>query len=79
MAGYFMGTGYRIADYCSVNLLSASGIFGYSKFPAWMGVAYVALFSMFIGFIFWYKGLAQEGIAASGQAAAIATIFLHWR
>lgn len=30
--------------------------------PAWMGVAYVALFSMFIGFIFWYKGLAQEAL-----------------
>lgn len=33
----------------------------------WIGLGYVSLFSMFIGFIFWYKGLAQGGIAAVGQ------------
>lgn len=35
--------------------------------PAWMGLAYVSLFSMLIGFVFWYRGLAQGGIAAVGQ------------
>jgi drug/metabolite transporter (DMT)-like permease len=34
---------------------------------AWMGFAYVSLFSMFIGFFFWYKGLAMGGIARVGQ------------
>jgi drug/metabolite transporter (DMT)-like permease len=34
---------------------------------AWMGCAYVSLFSMFIGFFFWYKGLALGGIARVGQ------------
>jgi drug/metabolite transporter (DMT)-like permease len=34
---------------------------------AWMGFAYVSVFSMLIGFIFWYRGLAQGGIAAVGQ------------
>lgn len=34
---------------------------------AWLGLAYVSLFSMFIGFVFWYRGLAQGGIAAVGQ------------
>jgi len=34
---------------------------------AWLGLCYVALFSMLIGFIFWYRGLAQGGIAAVGQ------------
>lgn len=34
---------------------------------AWVGLAYVSLFSMLIGFIFWYRGLAQGGIAAVGQ------------
>ncbi|MFD2556220.1 DMT family transporter [Sphingobacterium tabacisoli] len=34
---------------------------------AWGSLAYVALFSMFIGFIFWYNGLAQGGIATVGQ------------
>ena len=35
--------------------------------PAWWGLAYVALFSMWLGFVFWYRGLAQGGIAAVGQ------------
>ena len=34
---------------------------------AWIALVYVSLFSMFIGFIFWYRGLAQGGIAAVGQ------------
>ena len=35
--------------------------------PGWFSLAYVALFSMFLGFVFWYRGLAQGGIAAVGQ------------
>lgn len=35
--------------------------------PAWIGLIYVSLFSMLIGFVFWYRGLAQGGIAAVGQ------------
>ncbi|MBJ7407825.1 MAG: DMT family transporter, partial [Bradyrhizobium sp.] len=31
--------------------------------PAWIGLAYVSVFSMFVGFIFWYRGLAVGGIA----------------
>ncbi|MFZ6647455.1 DMT family transporter [Undibacterium sp. TJN25] len=38
---------------------------------AWMGFAYVSLFSMFIGFFFWYKGLAMGGIARVGQVQLI--------
>ncbi len=34
---------------------------------AWAGLAYVSLFSMLIGFVFWYRGLAQGGIASVGQ------------
>jgi drug/metabolite transporter (DMT)-like permease len=34
---------------------------------AWFGLGYVSLFSMLIGFIFWYRGLALGGIAAVGQ------------
>lgn len=34
---------------------------------AWIGLGYVSVFSMLIGFIFWYRGLAQGGIAAVGQ------------
>ncbi|WP_427023098.1 DMT family transporter [Aureimonas ureilytica] len=35
--------------------------------PAWLGLAYVAVFSMLIGFVFWYRGLALGGIAGVGQ------------
>lgn len=35
--------------------------------PAWIALAYVSVFSMLIGFVFWYRGLAQGGIAAVGQ------------
>lgn len=34
---------------------------------AYIGLAYVSLFSMLIGFFFWYKGLALGGIAKIGQ------------
>jgi drug/metabolite transporter (DMT)-like permease len=34
---------------------------------AWAGLAYVSVFSMLIGFVFWYRGLALGGIAAVGQ------------
>ncbi|MGJ1196504.1 DMT family transporter [Sphingobacterium spiritivorum] len=43
--------------------------------PAWLGLVYVSLFSMFIGFIFWYKGLAQGGIAAVGQLQLLQPFF----
>jgi drug/metabolite transporter (DMT)-like permease len=34
---------------------------------AWLGFAYVALFSMFLGFFAWYRGLALGGVARVGQ------------
>jgi drug/metabolite transporter (DMT)-like permease len=34
---------------------------------AWGGLAYVSVFSMLVGFVFGYRGLAQGGIAAVGQ------------
>lgn len=43
--------------------------------PAWTGLAYVALFSMLIGFVFWYRGLAQGGIAAVGQLQLLQPFF----
>ncbi|MCS4227154.1 DMT family transporter [Sphingobacterium sp. BIGb0165] len=42
---------------------------------AWTSLAYVSLFSMFIGFIFWYKGLAQGGIASIGQLQLLQPFF----
>ncbi|TDR85469.1 DMT family transporter [Enterovirga rhinocerotis] len=53
--------------------------------PAWLGLAYVSVFSMLIGFVFWYRGLALGGIAAVGQlqllqpffGLALAALLLH--
>lgn len=53
--------------------------------PAWISLAYVTLFSMFLGFIFWYRGLALGGIASVGQlrlpqpfvGLMLAALFLH--
>ncbi|SDD92957.1 DMT family transporter [Pedobacter soli] len=42
---------------------------------AWLSLAYIALFSMFIGFIFWYRGLAQGGIASVGQLQLLQPFF----
>ncbi len=50
-----------------VTLLTMPLSFRDVGMPAWIGLAYVSLFSMLIGFVFWYRGLAQGGIAAVGQ------------
>ncbi|MEO0003797.1 MAG: hypothetical protein RLZZ22_1489 [Pseudomonadota bacterium] len=35
--------------------------------PAWLGLGYVSVFSMLVGFVFWYRGLAQGGVASIAQ------------
>lgn len=35
--------------------------------PACLGLGYVSIFSMLVGFVFWYRGLALGGIARVGQ------------
>jgi len=42
---------------------------------AWISLGYVSLFSMLIGFIFWYRGLSQGGIAAVGQLQLLQPFF----
>ncbi|MBB1150500.1 MULTISPECIES: DMT family transporter [unclassified Myroides] len=51
----------------------------------WVSLLYLGTMSMFTGFIFWYKGLAQGGIATVGQlqllqpffGLALAALFLN--
>lgn len=43
--------------------------------PAWTGLAYVSVFSMLVGFIFWYRGLALGGIAGVGQLQLLQPFF----
>lgn len=49
--------------------------FSHISAPAWCALGYVALFSMLIGFIFWYRGLAQGGIASIGQLQLLQPFF----
>ncbi len=37
------------------------------KLASWLGFLYVSLFSMWIGFFFWYRGLAAGGVSRVGQ------------
>ncbi|NBJ10174.1 DMT family transporter [Microvirga arsenatis] len=43
--------------------------------PAWIALAYVSLFSMLIGFVFWYRGLALGGIAGVSQLQLLQPFF----
>lgn len=42
---------------------------------AWLGLGYVSVFSMLVGFVFWYRGLALGGIAAVGQLQLLQPFF----
>jgi drug/metabolite transporter (DMT)-like permease len=45
------------------------------RLSAWLALAYVSLFSMLLGFVFWYRGLALGGIAAVGQLQLLQPFF----
>jgi drug/metabolite transporter (DMT)-like permease len=49
--------------------------FGGISIPAWLGLGYVSVFSMLVGFIFWYRGLAMGGIAGVGQLQLLQPFF----
>jgi drug/metabolite transporter (DMT)-like permease len=51
----------------ALSVVTAPPGIGTVPLAAWLGLGYVALFSMLIGFVFWYRGLALGGIAAVGQ------------
>ncbi|MGU9821427.1 DMT family transporter [Pseudomonas sp. LF090] len=58
-----------------LSLILAPATFSGISLPAWLSLGYVALFSMLIGFVFWYRGLAQGGIAAVGQLQLLQPFF----
>lgn len=57
------------------SLLTMPTTFSGIGMSAWFSLGYVSLFSMLIGFIFWYKGLAIGGIAAVGQLQLLQPFF----
>jgi drug/metabolite transporter (DMT)-like permease len=42
---------------------------------SWFGLGYVSVFSMLVGFVFWYRGLALGGIAGVGQLQLLQPFF----
>jgi drug/metabolite transporter (DMT)-like permease len=69
----------------ALALVSPPEAWGTIPLSAWVGLAYVGVFSMLVGFIFWYRGLALGGIASVGQlqllqpffGLALAALLLH--
>ena len=68
--------GWQVICWALVIALPVMALLGLATWPAdlaqvsargWTGLAYVSLFSMLIGFVFWYRGLALGGVAAVGQ------------
>jgi drug/metabolite transporter (DMT)-like permease len=59
----------------AVAILHRPATFSGIEMPALMGRADVSLFSMLIGFFFWYRGLSQGGIAAVGQLQLLQPFF----
>lgn len=57
------------------SLLTMPTTFSGIGTSAWVSLGYVSIFSMLIGFIFWYKGLAIGGIAAVGQLQLLQPFF----
>lgn len=68
-----------------LTFLSMPNAFSHVSIAAWGGLAYVSIFSMLLGFVFWYRGLAIGGIATVGQlqllqpfiGLALASLLLH--
>jgi drug/metabolite transporter (DMT)-like permease len=59
----------------ALSIITMPGSFAEIRMPAWIGLAYVSVFSMLVGFVFWYRGLAQGGIAAVGQLQLLQPFF----
>jgi drug/metabolite transporter (DMT)-like permease len=58
-----------------IAILTRPASWGSIGMPAWLGLAYVAIFSMLVGFVFWYRGLARGGIANVGQLQLLQPFF----
>jgi len=59
----------------ALSLFTAPATLEGIALPVWLSVGYVSVFSMLIGFIFWYRGLAQGGIAAVSQLQLLMPFF----
>ena len=59
----------------AVMLASWPAGFSEVSLPEWLALGYVSVFSMLVGFVFWYRGLALGGIAGVGQLQLLQPFF----
>ena len=68
--------GWQVISWALFLALPMMALLSFATFPndlgsvssaAWFCLVYVAIFSMMVGFIFWYRGLAVGGISRVGQ------------
>ena len=86
--------GWQVISWALVLAAPVMGVLAWATMPAswngiglpvWAGLGYVSVFSMLVGFVFWYRGLALGGIAGVGQlqllqpffGLALAVVLLH--
>lgn len=76
--------GWQVISWALILSLPLMGIIALATLPgtwqgidgyAWLGLAYVSVFSMLVGFVFWYRGLALGGIAGVGQLQLLQPFF----
>ena len=76
--------GWQVISWALILSLPLMGLLALATLPhgwngiaaaSWTGLAYVSVFSMLVGFVFWYRGLALGGIAAVGQLQLLQPFF----
>lgn len=76
--------GWQVICWALVAAMPVMGLLAIAFWPAtltgitpsaWLGLGYVSLFSMLIGFVFWYRGLALGGITGVGQLQLLQPFF----
>jgi drug/metabolite transporter (DMT)-like permease len=76
--------GWQVISWALILSLPLMGVIALVTLPgtwqgigghAWLGLAYVSVFSMLVGFVFWYRGLALGGIAGVGQLQLLQPFF----
>jgi len=76
--------GWQVISWALIIALPFMAVFAFATWPdyltnislpAWIGLGYVSVFSMLIGFVFWYRGLALGGTAGVGQLQLLQPFF----
>ncbi|MBC8128691.1 MAG: DMT family transporter [Rhizobiaceae bacterium] len=76
--------GWQVISWALVLALPVMGMLALSTLPTewsavsvpqWLSLAYVSVFSMLVGFVFWYRGLALGGIGRVGPLQLLQPFF----